>query len=97
MTDFSNILLEKRFLEELKSIFKATVPQASILAYGSRVDGSAHAGSDLDIAVKGEGDIAALKTALQNSNIPFLVDVVKFENMPESFQKEILKKYIELQ
>ena len=66
-------------------------------AYGSRIDGFAHSGSDLDIAIVGEGDISVLKTALEESNIPFLVDVVKFENLPESFQKEILKKYVVLQ
>ena len=66
--------------------------------YERGMDGiSAHSGSDLDIAIVGEGDISVLKTALEESNIPFLVDVVKFENLPESFQKEILKKYVVLQ
>ena len=93
----SLILLEKKFLDELKNIFKSTVPDAQIWAYGSRVDGSAHSGSDLDLAMLGEGNISALEQALQDSNIPFLVDVVKFENLPESFQQEILKKYYVLQ
>lgn len=96
MTDSSEIMVKQEFLEELKSILKKTVPNAKILAYGSRVNGSAHAGSDLDIAVKGDGDIAALKAALENSNIPFLVDVVQFDNLPDSFKKEILKNFVEL-
>ena len=58
MNDFS-ILLEKKFLDELKNIFKSTVPDAQIWAYGSRVDGSAHSGSDLDLAMLGEGNISA--------------------------------------
>ncbi len=94
MTD---IFIEQRFLDELKIIFNKTVPDAQVWAYGSRIDGFAHSGSDLDIAIVGEGDISVLKTALEESNIPFLVDVVKFENLPESFQKEILKKYVVLQ
>lgn len=93
----SSFFLEQKYLDELKEIFKNTVPDAQIWAYGSRVQGLAHAGSDLDIALVGKGDISSLKTALEKSNIPFIVDVVKFENLPESFQKEILKKYVVIQ
>ena len=95
MTD-SCLMLEQKYLKELKKIFQQIIPDAQVWAYGSRVDGTAHDGSDLDIAVVGTGDITKLKTAIQESNIPFLVDVVKFENLPESFQKEILKKYVVL-
>lgn len=93
MTD---IFVKEHFLTELKNIFKQTVPNAQVWAYGSRINGTAHEGSDLDLVLVGDGDIYALKEALQESNIPFLVDVVKFENLPESFKKEILKKYVVL-
>lgn len=93
MTD---IFVKERFLTELKNIVKQTVPNAQVWAYGSRINGTAHEGSDLDLVLVGDGDIYALKEALQESNIPFLVDVVKFENLPESFKKEILKKYVVL-
>ena len=96
MTD-SFLMVDHKHLDELKNIFQQIVPDAQVWAYGSRVDGTAHRGSDLDIAIVGDGDILALKNALQESNIPFLVDVVKFENLPESFQKEILKKYVVIQ
>ena len=95
MTD-SCLMLEQKYLKELKKIFQQIIPEAQVWAYGSRVDGTAHSGSDLDIAVVGTGDITKLKNAIQESNIPFLVDIVKFENLPESFQKEILKKYVVL-
>ena len=94
MTD--SCLMPEQYLEELKNIFQQIIPEAQVWAYGSRVDGTAHSGSDLDIAVVGTGDITKLKNAIQESNIPFLVDVVMFENLPESFQKEILKKYVVL-
>lgn len=90
----ANIFIEQRFLDELKGILEKTVPNTKIWAYGSRIDGTAHSGSDLDLAIVGDGDISVLKTAIEESNIPFLVDVVKFENLPESFQNEILKKYV---
>lgn len=96
MTD-NTIYLEQKYLDELKAIFKKTVPDAQIWAYGSRVNLTAHCGSDLDLVMLGNGDIASLKTALEESNIPFIVEVVKFENLPESFQEEILKSYVVLQ
>ena len=88
----TKIFIEQRFLDELKSIFKTAASE--ILAYGSRVDGTAHEGSDLDLALVGEGDLPKLKSALEESNIPFLIDVVKFKDVPESFQKQILKNYV---
>ena len=92
----NNLFIEQRFLKELITIFKNTVPNCRILAYGSRINNTAHAGSDLDLALIGDGDIANLKIALQESNIPFLLDIVKFENLPDSFKKEIEKNYIEI-
>ena len=35
-----------------------------------------------------------LKEIISNSNIPFLVDIQEFDNLPKSFQEEILKNYI---
>ncbi len=90
----TKIFIEQKFLDELKSIFKTVSPNCEVIAYGSRVDGTAHEGSDLDLALVGEGDLVKLKSALEESNIPFLIDVVKFEDVPESFQKQILKNYI---
>lgn len=85
--------IEQRFLDELTTIFKTIVPSCKVLAYGSRINNTAHEGSDLDLALVGKGDIAKLKSALEESNIPFLVDIVNFQDVPESFQKEILKNY----
>ena len=93
----TKILIEPKYLDELKQILKAVVPKAQVYAYGSRIDGTAHSGSDLDLSVSGECCITDLKTAIEKSNIPFLIDVVKFENLPESFQNEILKNYVVIQ
>lgn len=92
----TKIFIEQRFLDELITIFKTVTPDGKILAYGSRVNNTAHEGSDLDLALVGKGDLAKLKTALEESSIPFLIDIIKFENIPESFQKEILKNYVVL-
>lgn len=93
-----NILLEEKFADEIKSIIKKTHPNAIIWAYGSRVDGTAHEGSDLDLVVKdfGQGDtyIFELKEELKESNVPFLIDIFEFDKLPENFQKEIEKNYV---
>jgi uncharacterized protein len=94
----ADILIEQRFLDEIKSIIKRTFPKSVVWAYGSRIDGTAHEGSDLDLVIKDYGQKDAylfeLKEELQQSNIPFLIDIFEFNKLPESFQKEIEKNYV---
>lgn len=95
MTD---IFINPKYLQEICSIIKGLYPNATIWAYGSRVGGDAHNGSDLDLVVKDFGQdvghINELKEAFTESNIPFLIDILEFERIPQSFQKEIEKKYV---
>ena len=87
--------VKQEYLDELSQIFKNYCPKAEIWAYGSRLDGDSHSGSDLDMTVKSfneEGKyLYELKTLLIDSDIPFLMDINEFNKLPESFQKEILK------
>ena len=84
----------------LKDILNSYCPDADIWAYGSRVHGDAHSGSDLDLVVKDfhskTANLFKLKELLSESNIPFIVDIHEFDKLPKSFQDEILKNYIEL-
>lgn len=93
-----NFFIKEKYLNELLSIFDKYCPQAEIIAYGSRVGGDCHDGSDLDLAIKNLDEcgiyLFELKEILRNSDIPFLIDIVEFEKIPESFQKEILKNNI---
>lgn len=93
-----NLFINERHLNDLISIFKNYCPNAEIWAYGSRVGGDAHEGSDLDLAVKHFGDknchLSELRKILQNSNIPFLIDIFEFDNLPDSFKAGIEKKHI---
>lgn len=93
----SNLIIEPKHLNMLIDIFDSYCPDAEIWAYGSRVDGSAHSGSDLDLVVKNCSDsfrLYELKELLNASNIPFLLDIHVFNDLPESFQQEILSNYI---
>lgn len=94
----SNLFIKPQYLKMLTDIFDEYCPRAEIWAYGSRINGQAHDGSDLDLVVKtfNANNIKAfqLKEIISNSNIPFLVDIQEFDNLPKSFQEEILKNYI---
>ena len=92
-----NLNVNSKDLNMLLDIITSYCPDSEIWAYGSRVGGDSHSGSDLDLAIKRasqEFDLCVFKELLSESNIPFIVDVHEFENLPVSFQKEILKNYI---
>ena len=87
----SKLLIEQKYLDDLISIFDEYCPNATILAYGSRLNGNAHKGSDLDLAVLSNKsfDLSKLKETITQSNIPFLVDILEFNSLPDEFKKEI--------
>lgn len=71
-----------------------------IWAYGSRVDGSAHDASDLDLVLRRDDlskidwrQLAAFREVLQDSTIPLLVQVVDWAAIPETFRHNILARY----
>ncbi len=82
----------------LKDILISYCPDAEIWAYGSRLNGDAHSGSDLDLVVKDfhskNAKLYELKNLFSESNIPFTIDIQEFYKLPKSFQDEILKNYI---
>jgi predicted nucleotidyltransferase len=89
----TKIFIDHKSLAELTEIFRRFCPKSLVWAFGSRVDGSAHCGSDLDLAIVDYGqedrDYIELQQALKDSNIPFLIDIFELEKLPESFQQEI--------
>jgi len=72
-------------------------------AYGSRLNGTAHKASDLDLVLRSP-DLSPIPwlalddfvTALRESNIPILVEARDWARLPESFHREILKQYVVL-
>jgi predicted nucleotidyltransferase len=88
---------KQMILEILKQQMKTDV---ELWAFGSRVNNKAHSGSDLDLVIKSKNnkilDIVELgnfKEALTESNIPFLVDVLDWGKIPNSFKENINKKH----
>jgi len=89
--------IKLEYLKMLKEIFNQYCPNAEIWVYGSRIKNQSHDGSDIDMVVKNFNDnnknISELRQLLNDSNIPFLTDIEEFDNLPDYFQKEILKEY----
>lgn len=81
-------------LQEYKEIKEAFI-------FGSRAKGNYQDSSDIDIALKGDISlklIAKLKAIFEESNIPYFVDIVSYENAPLGLKESIDKnsKVIEL-
>ena len=90
------MLLKSKYKQMLLDIFSELPIPVEIWAYGSRVKGGAHEGSDLDLIVrtpsyeKLPADVLQeLKDKIRNSNIPILVDLFDWSRLPESFHKNI--------
>jgi predicted nucleotidyltransferase len=78
--------------DDLKSIFKSiTYP---VLVFGSRIKGTHRKFSDLDICLKSDKpvslqELAELKIACSESNLPFTVDVVDYQTLSTEFKNLI--------
>ena len=86
------VIIEKKHLEILKNILKKY--SYNFYAYGSRVTGENRKYSDLDLCYREEIPtkiISDIREALEESDIPFRVDLVYWNDMPEGFQKLIEK------
>lgn len=87
-------------LGELRRILDRHVPDAEVWAYGSRVTGGAHEGSDLDLVIRSCGAtsrsavLGRLRQAFSESDLPMLVDVQDWERIPGPFRREIEKDYV---
>jgi len=66
-------------------------------AYGSRVKGTARKYSDLDLCYKGDIPsylLIEIKKDFEESNLPFIVELVNWKNMRPTFQKMIKKDLV---
>lgn len=87
------------YKEELIAIIKKHIPQAKIYLFGSRARKTHHPGSDIDIAldagiVLDRGIIGEIKEEIENSTIPFFVDIVDLQAVSEQMREQILKEGI---
>jgi predicted nucleotidyltransferase len=92
----ANLDLRPEWLDIIRRIFAIHLPEVEVIAYGSRVNGTAHGGSDLDLVVRNRnnpqlpvGNLGAVRDALTESNLPILVDIQDWARIPDGFREEI--------
>lgn len=99
MAELDTIDIERKDLKIVKSIFARHLPYKQVWAYGSRVKWTATHTSDLDCVVFGatDSEIANTKEALDESDIPFEVQLLNWETIPPDFRENIRGQYFVLQ
>ena len=99
MTD--RLDLPVRYRRVVEALLAEHVPDTEVWAYGSRIKGSSHAASDLDLVLRSRtlapipaGRLNGLEEALKESNIPILVQTHDWASLPSSFHDEIKRQYL---
>ena len=95
--------LPRRYRRQVEEILQENMPRVEAWAYGSRVNGTSHEASDLDLALRAPGlrpissvDMEALREAFRESNIPIIVDARDWSKLPDTFHQEIERDYVSL-
>ena len=95
--------LSERHRDLLLVMLRDHLPGVEVWAYGSRVSGRSHDGSDLDLVLRGPSlgaipydRMDSFAEALQESKIPFLVVAWDWARLPERFHQEIEHEYVVL-
>ena len=90
------MLLRQKDKQTLLQIFSAVAAPIEVWAYGSRVSGTAHEGSDLDLVILSKDrqklpiDVfMEMKEKITESNIPIVVELFDWARLPESFHRNI--------
>lgn len=88
--------LRPEWLETILQILAAHLPETEVVAYGSRVSGAAHEGSDLDLVARNRlnpmlpvRNLGEVRDAFTESNLPILIDILDWAQIPDSFREEI--------
>ena len=99
MIDTIDITTSQR--KTILEMLKRYLPDTAVWAYGSRVKWTSRSESDLDMVVFASPDqkrqVSDLKEALEESDLPFRVDVFEWDEVPEGFRKNIEAEHVVLQ
>lgn len=94
------MLLRNKDKAALLEIFSSANTPVEVWAYGSRVNGSAHRGSDLDLVIRTPNlkplsidVLVELVEKIRESNIPILVELRDWARLPVSFHHNIEQQY----
>lgn len=97
----NKLSIRAEWLDMIRQILAAKLPEVEVLAYGSRVTGTAHEGSDLDLVARNPikpnvsvGNLGPVRDAFTESTVPILVDILDWSQIPDSFRDEITQSGI---
>ena len=97
----ANVDLTAEQCRIILGLLRTHLPNVTVWAYGSRVRWNARPYSDLDLVAftspGQESQLANLKDAFEESPLPFEVDLLAWDNLPESFHRRIKQEYAVLQ
>ena len=96
--------LSPRHREKLTALLREHLPGVEVWAYGSRVSGRSHDGSDLDLVLRGPGlravpleQLGDFTEAVRESTLPFLVEARDWTRLPARFHAAVERGYVVLQ
>ena len=90
--------IQAEYLEIIRGILAKHAPGAEARVFGSRVAGTSAKYSDVDIAIIGSEKLsldvrAALRTAFEESDLPFHVDIIDWHGVSDAFKKRIESRH----
>jgi predicted nucleotidyltransferase len=91
--------LDPNYVATLQKMLEAHFPEHVVWVYGSRIKDSAHEGSDLDLVIMDISgnttakQLSSLREDVSASNVPILVDILLWSEIPSDFRQEIEKKH----
>ncbi len=93
-----SIDLAPHFLGRVRAILRAHVSDCEVWAFGSRVDATSKAFSDLDLAVISATELptrrlALLAYAFEESDLPIKVDVIDWRAASPAFRQRIAEHH----
>ena len=101
MTPTINIDVPAKHLETVAGLLRRHLTDVEVWAYGSRVRWNARPRSDLDLVAfaspEQRGAVLRLREAFEESSLPFSVDLLIWDDLPESFHENIEAEYAVLQ
>jgi predicted nucleotidyltransferase len=97
------MILREKDKKRIIEIAQKTLNASTILAFGSRVNGTGHDTSDLDLVIRSNSnekldinELTSFKEQLRDSNIPIIIQTLDWYRIPQSFHDNILENYEEL-
>lgn len=89
-------MIEQKYLNTLKKIRKEILPDSKVFLFGSSLQDKQF--RDLDIGVldpKNEQDLILFRERLEDSTLPYLLDVVDFATVSDDFKKKVFNHKIQ--